>query len=110
MRMKSIYVIEATRLLRPRLKRRWWPEVGGESKGAVSSRVQSEKPTAFRSRQKGAYAKLIPTQFGTRPGGDGFLVLYCPPERQDRVREALAGHQELLFRFDWAGTRVVFAQ
>ncbi len=43
-------------------------------------------------------------------GGGGFLVLYCPPERQDRVREALAGHQELPFRFDWAGTRILFAQ
>jgi D-glycero-alpha-D-manno-heptose-7-phosphate kinase len=43
-------------------------------------------------------------------GGGGFLVLYCPPEKQKQLRESLAGYQELPFRFDWAGARIAFAQ
>jgi D-glycero-alpha-D-manno-heptose-7-phosphate kinase len=43
-------------------------------------------------------------------GGGGFLVLFCPREKQAAVREALAGYQEMPFRIDWTGTRVAFAQ
>lgn len=43
-------------------------------------------------------------------GGGGFLALFCPPEKQALLREAMAGHQELPFRFDWAGARIAFAQ
>jgi D-glycero-alpha-D-manno-heptose-7-phosphate kinase len=43
-------------------------------------------------------------------GGGGFLALYCPKEKQPMVRQALAGVQELEFRFDWGGGRIAFAQ
>jgi D-glycero-alpha-D-manno-heptose-7-phosphate kinase len=43
-------------------------------------------------------------------GGGGFLVLFCPREKQAAVRAALAGYQEMPFRIDWTGTRVAFAQ
>ncbi len=43
-------------------------------------------------------------------GGGGFLVLYCPAEKQDSVRRALDGHNELEFRFDWNGARIALAQ
>jgi D-glycero-alpha-D-manno-heptose-7-phosphate kinase len=33
-------------------------------------------------------------------GGGGFLLLYCPQERQESVRDALSGLQELPFAWD----------
>lgn len=40
-------------------------------------------------------------------GGGGFLLMYVPTERQQRVREAL-GLQELKFGFDYQGSTVVY--
>lgn len=40
-------------------------------------------------------------------GGGGFVLLYCPPERQAALREALAAYRELPFRFDTAGAQVM---
>jgi D-glycero-alpha-D-manno-heptose-7-phosphate kinase len=42
-------------------------------------------------------------------GGGGFLLLYCPQEKQSAVRAALRGYQEMEFRFDMGGARVIFA-
>jgi D-glycero-alpha-D-manno-heptose-7-phosphate kinase len=41
-------------------------------------------------------------------GGGGFLLLYVPFERQNRVRMALHGLQELPFRLEADGTKVIF--
>lgn len=41
-------------------------------------------------------------------GGGGFLLLYCPHERQDAVREALTGLQELPFKMEPDGSKVIF--
>jgi len=41
-------------------------------------------------------------------GGGGFLLLYCPFERQDKVREALGKPRELSFRFERDGTKAIF--
>jgi D-glycero-alpha-D-manno-heptose-7-phosphate kinase len=41
-------------------------------------------------------------------GGGGFLLLYCPYERQDAVRAALAGLQELPFKLEPDGSKVIF--
>ena len=41
-------------------------------------------------------------------GGGGFLLLYCPKERQDEVRKALKGLRELPFRFEQDGSKVIF--
>lgn len=43
-------------------------------------------------------------------GGGGFLIIYCPQERQDAVRRALGELKTLEFRFDWSGARIAFAQ
>ena len=42
-------------------------------------------------------------------GGGGFLLLYCPPQRQPAVRATLAGLglRELAFGFDFGGARVL---
>ena len=41
-------------------------------------------------------------------GGGGFLLLYVPLERQDKVRKTLHGLQELPFRLEADGTKVIF--
>ena len=43
-------------------------------------------------------------------GGGGFLVLYCPTDRQAAVCEALSDLKRVDFQFDRAGARVAFAQ
>jgi D-glycero-alpha-D-manno-heptose-7-phosphate kinase len=44
----------------------------------------------------------------TGAGGGGFLLLFCPHERQDSVREALNGLQELPFLLEQDGSKVIF--
>jgi D-glycero-alpha-D-manno-heptose-7-phosphate kinase len=44
----------------------------------------------------------------TGAGGGGFLLLYVPYERQDSVRNALCDLQELPFRLESDGTKVIF--
>jgi len=41
-------------------------------------------------------------------GGGGYLLLYCPYERQSSVREALRNLQELPFRLEYYGSKVIF--
>jgi D-glycero-alpha-D-manno-heptose-7-phosphate kinase len=41
-------------------------------------------------------------------GGGGFLLLYVPLEQQERVRRQLNGLQELPFRLEDDGTKVIF--
>ena len=41
-------------------------------------------------------------------GGGGFLLLYVPSERQNKVRAKLNGLQELPFRLENDGTKVIF--
>ncbi len=41
-------------------------------------------------------------------GGGGFLLLYVPYERQSKVRAALNGLQELPFRLEKDGTKIIF--
>jgi D-glycero-alpha-D-manno-heptose-7-phosphate kinase len=44
----------------------------------------------------------------TGAGGGGFLLLYVPYECQNEVRTALSGLQELPFRLEADGTKVIF--
>jgi D-glycero-alpha-D-manno-heptose-7-phosphate kinase len=41
-------------------------------------------------------------------GGGGFLLLFCPPDRQSAVRTALSGLKELPFALERDGTKVIF--
>lgn len=41
-------------------------------------------------------------------GGGGFLLFYCPKERQMRLRAALSDLVELPFSFDFSGTKVIY--
>jgi D-glycero-alpha-D-manno-heptose-7-phosphate kinase len=44
----------------------------------------------------------------TGAGGGGFLLLYCPHEHQEKLREALVDLQELPFTLDENGSKVIF--
>ena len=41
-------------------------------------------------------------------GGGGFLLLYCPAERQEEVRQALVGYREMPFALERDGSKVIF--
>lgn len=55
------------------------------------------------ARRNGAIGGKI-----TGAGGGGFLLLYVPYEKQLSVRNALCGLQELPFRLESDGTKVIF--
>ncbi len=44
----------------------------------------------------------------TGAGGGGFLLLYCPRDKQAALREALKGYRELPFHLERDGTKVIF--
>ncbi len=41
-------------------------------------------------------------------GGGGFLLVYCPVERQNQIRKTLRNLRELPFRFEEEGTKAIF--
>ena len=41
-------------------------------------------------------------------GGGGFLLLYCPHETQQEVREALKEYREMPFLFEVDGSKEIF--
>lgn len=45
----------------------------------------------------------------TGAGGGGFLLLFVPPERQVKVREALNRFLHVPFKFDFGGSQIIFA-
>ncbi len=43
----------------------------------------------------------------TGAGGGGFLLLFVPPDRQQRVREALPGLLHVPFKFEFSGSQII---
>ena len=43
-------------------------------------------------------------------GGGGFILLFAPPERQDKIRQALKNALEIPFKFENLGTQIIFYQ
>lgn len=77
-----------------------------QAKRRVSSKISNSRidglyDLALRS---GALGGKI-----TGAGGGGFLLLFCEPQRQERVRQALAteGLREMTFNFDFQGAHVL---
>lgn len=76
------------------------------AKKRVSSKISSSRiDTLYQlARDNGAAGGKI-----TGAGGGGFLLLFCQPDAQERVREAMAaeGLKEMTFRFDFQGAQVL---
>ena len=68
----------------------------GISNGTIDELYQT-------ARQAGAIGGKI-----TGAGGGGFLLLYCPCERQEAVRQALSSLRELPFNLELDGSKVIF--
>jgi D-glycero-alpha-D-manno-heptose-7-phosphate kinase len=76
------------------------------AKKRVSSKISNPRiDTLYElARQNGASGGKI-----TGAGGGGFLLLFCEPHHQERLRQALAaeGLQEMTFNFDFQGAQVL---
>jgi len=74
-------------------------------KRQLASRITNSSIDAMYdvARHAGALGGKI-----TGAGGGGFLLLYCPPKHQDAVRYALRHLQELPFRLERDGSKVIF--
>ncbi len=77
-----------------------------EMKKKITSGISGGKIDYFYklARRKGAAGGKI-----CGAGGRGFLLFYCPREKQEKVRHALAaaGLEELDFRFDFKGAQIM---
>lgn len=80
--------------------------LGWQAKRRVSNRVSTPQIDHLYDLaiQRGALGGKI-----TGAGGGGFLLLYCQPEHQPAVREAMqgAGIREMAFGFDAQGAQVL---
>jgi len=76
------------------------------AKKRVSSRISNSRIDALYeiAIRSGALGGKI-----TGAGGGGFLLLFCEPSRQERVRQALTaeGLKEMQFNFDFQGAQVL---
>jgi D-glycero-alpha-D-manno-heptose-7-phosphate kinase len=74
-------------------------------KKSLASKISNPEIDAIyeKARTAGALGGKI-----TGAGGGGFLLLYCPREKQDDVRSALDGLEELPFHLEQDPTKVIF--
>lgn len=70
------------------------------SSGITNERIESYYELALKNGALGG--KLLGA------GGGGFLLFYCKPEEQGRLRRALHELQEMSFHLDWEGSKVVY--
>ncbi len=74
-------------------------------KRSLASRITSPEIDSYydRARAAGAQGGKI-----TGAGGGGYLLLFCPPEKQEAVRTAVAGLDELYINLERDGSKVIF--
>jgi D-glycero-alpha-D-manno-heptose-7-phosphate kinase len=76
-----------------------------QAKRSLSERVSTPEIDAMydAARRAGAVGGKL-----TGAGGGGFLLLFVPPERQARVREALPSLLHVPFKFEFSGSQIIF--
>lgn len=74
-------------------------------KRELASKITNPKIDDYynRAREAGAIGGKV---LGS--GGGGFLLFYCPEEKQDNVRNALQDLRELKFKFENQGSRIIY--
>ncbi|RMG48823.1 MAG: kinase [Acidobacteria bacterium] len=74
-------------------------------KRSLSNAVSNERVDSLyeRARRAGAIGGKL-----TGAGGGGFLVLFAPPERHERIRAELANLIHVPFSFDRSGSQIIF--
>jgi D-glycero-alpha-D-manno-heptose-7-phosphate kinase len=77
-----------------------WQHKKGLASGISSGEIDSHYESALDA---GAIGGKV-----AGAGGGGFLLLFCPPDRQASVREALKSLKELTFQLDRDGSKVIF--
>jgi D-glycero-alpha-D-manno-heptose-7-phosphate kinase len=76
-----------------------------EAKRSLSSKVSNPEVDSMYETATAAGAiggKL------TGAGGGGFLLLFVPPDRQERVLNSLNGLVHVPFRFEFSGSQIIF--
>jgi len=78
---------------------------GWQCKKKMASKITNEKIDEYyeKALDTGALGGKI-----TGAGGGGFMLLYCPQDKQDKIRDVLKELQELPFSFNRDGSRVIF--
>ena len=78
---------------------------GWNLKKQLASKISNPKIDEIyeAARRAGAIGGKV-----TGSGGGGFILLYCPKERQDEVRKVLKGLSEVPFHFEQDGSKVIF--
>jgi D-glycero-alpha-D-manno-heptose-7-phosphate kinase len=78
---------------------------GWEYKQKLASKISNPTINAYynNARKAGALGGKI---LGS--GGGGFLLLYCPEKDQSNVRKNMANLQEVGFKFDNQGSKIVY--
>jgi len=78
---------------------------GWQCKKKIASKISNEKINELyeKALDAGALGGKI-----TGAGGGGFMLLYSPQDKQDKVRDALKELQELPFSFNRDGSIVIF--
>ena len=78
---------------------------GWEMKKALANKISSDSINDLyeRALDAGATGGKI-----AGAGGGGFLLVFCPPDRQSSVRKALSDLKELPFQLEMDGSKVIF--
>jgi len=78
---------------------------GWQLKKSLASRISDDELDGMynRAREAGALGGKV-----SGAGGGGFLLLYCPPDRQEAVAQALSDYREMPFALERDGSKVIF--
>ena len=79
-------------------------DCGWQLKKSLATRISDDELDGMydRAREAGALGGKI-----SGAGGGGFLLLYCPLDRQEAVHRALADYREMPFDLERDGSKVI---
>ena len=81
-------------------------DIGWNLKTKLSAAISNNRVEEMYQKARAAGAiggKLLGA------GGGGFMLFFVPPRRHQRVSDALNGYQQVQFRCDQQGSRIIFS-